>query len=357
MEKAESEIQSSNSNKLTNPKSKIKNQKLEILDGSIKDHFFDRFDWIWNTLTVTCLVFTTGCVIAILQPFVIGGLTVAEASAMIAQGAGITFVSKGALTKDGKVGVQNLLMKLGIASRWYSEVTFVASVLLLLLTAGLHASLPKLGEVYLQQGQDYRERGLLGEARRKYEKALELNPRKAATHIALGELDESLKDLESAESHYKQAIVEGNRLAFDRLGRTYLAREKPTEAETILRLGIRWTQDNAELQFSLNRNLGRALLEQKKYAEAQPFLNAAIARQQELPTAIAGRGMANCFLSQVSQSQGNQTRVLQQLNICRQIARPETVDEYQWLINAGLHDVTEKADTTAIVNSDTPVDR
>jgi tetratricopeptide (TPR) repeat protein len=206
-----------------------------------------------------------------------------------------------------------------------------------------------LGEVYLQQGQDYRAKGLLGEARRKYEKALELNPRKAATHIALGELDESLKDLENAERHYKQALVEGNRLAFDRLGRTYLAREKPTEAESILRLGIRWTQDNAELQFSLNRNLGRTLLEQKKYAEAQQFLNAAIAQQQQLPPAIAGRGMANCFLSQALQSQENQTSALQQLNICQQQARPETLDEYQWLINSGLHDAAEKADTTAIV--------
>jgi tetratricopeptide (TPR) repeat protein len=311
---------------------------------------FDRFDWVWNTLTVACLVYTTGCVIAILQPFVIGGLTVAEASAMIAQGAGIAFVSKGALTKEGKAGVQKLLVNVGIAPRWHSEVTFVASVLLLLLTASLHASLPKLGEVYLQQGQDYREKGLLGEARRKYEKALELNPRKAATHIALGELDESLKDLESAERHYKQAFVEGNRLAFDRLGRTYLAREKPTEAETILRLGIRWTQDNSELQFSLNRNLGRALLEQKKYAEAQPFLNAAIAQQQQLPTAIAGRGMANCFLSQVLQAQANQATALQQLNLCQQQARPETLDEYQWLINAGLQDVAAKADTTAIAH-------
>ncbi|NJR52372.1 MAG: hypothetical protein HC780_25155 [Leptolyngbyaceae cyanobacterium CSU_1_3] len=122
------------------------------------------------------------------------------------------------------------------------------------------------------------------------------------------------------------------------------------EAETILRLGIRWTQDNPELQFSLNRNLGRDLLEQKKYAEAQPFLNAAIAQQQQLPTAIAGRGMANCFLSQVFQSQGNQTSALQQLNLCQEQVRPETLDEYQWLIDAGLQDVAVKADTTAIAH-------
>jgi tetratricopeptide (TPR) repeat protein len=316
----------------------------------IKSQSGDRFDWIWNTLTVVCLVYTTSCAIAILQPFVIGGLTVAEAAATIAQGTGIAFVSKGALTQSGKAGVQKLLMKVGVAPRWYSEVTFAASVLLLLLTASLHALLPKLGEVYLQQGRDYREMGLLGEARRKYDKALELNPQKAETHIALGELDESLGELEKAETHYKQALVEGNLQAFDRLGRVYLAKGRPTAAEPILQLGLRWVPTNADLHYALNRNLGRALLEQKKYDQAQRFLNAAIAQQQQLPTRIAGRGMANCFLSQAFQAQGNQTSALHQLNLCQQQVRPETLNEYQWLINGGLHHVVEKADITAIVH-------
>lgn len=312
-------------------------------------HLDDRFDWVWNTLTVACLVYTTSCVIAILQPFVIGGLTVTEAAAMIAQGAGITVLSKGALTKEGQAGVQKLLKKVGIAPRWYSEVTLAASVLLLLITSSLHASLPKLGEVYLQQGREYHAIAQLGEARRKYEKALKLNPHQAAAHVALGELDESLGELENAEAHYRQARTEGSLLAFDRLGRVYLAQAEFEKAETILQLGLNETQNQAELQYSLSRNLGRVLLEQKQFEQSQRFLRQAIELEQKLPTTIPGRGMANCFLSQVLQAQGNSVSARQQLNVCQRTARPETLDEYRWLIKTGLRHIAEKTDTTAIV--------
>lgn len=79
-------------------------------------------------------------------------------------------------------------------------------------------------------------------------------------------------------------------------------------------------------------------------------MNAATAQEQPLPTNIPGRGMAKCFLSQAFQAQGSHPRALQQLNFCQQKARPETLDEYQWLINAGLQEVARKADITAIVH-------
>lgn len=310
-------------------------------------HSQGRWDWFWNALTAGCLVYTAGCATAILQPFVIGGLTVAEATAMIAEGAGLVFVAKGTFTGTGKSAVKRLLSKFNISPRWHGEATFGLSLVLLGLTAGLHASLPNVGKLYLQQGLEYRSRGLLGEARRKYDKALELNPQKAETHQALGELDEALGQFGAAEAHYKQAIAEGQTAGLEQLGRVHLAKNEPVQAETVLELALRQVKDPVG-QYPLHRHLGRAFLAQEKLVQAQKALQQAIVLERRRTDNPPGAGMAHCYLSQVFKQQNKEALSQSQLTRCQQLARPETLDEYQWLIRAGLHEVARTADTSAM---------
>lgn len=313
----------------------------------------DRYDWLWDTLTATALLLSSSYMVNTLQNFSVGGLGVLEAFSTIAHGAGIAIVGKGALTSDGKEKVKATLKKLNIPLYFYSEVTFGFSTLLLLGAYGLHSSLPYFGKRYDREGQKlYLQGDLLG-AENKYLQAISLDSDNVDIKTDLGVVYESAGEFDKASVQYKAALEIGNPQAFNNLSRIYISKGDPVIAETFLLMGLqRVTEDNSGLQYQLHRNLGWALLQQKKYPEAEQELKKAIEIDKRFPNSedkLPGEGMADCFLAQTMELQGQKEIAKQVWNDCKKFAKPEIIAEYKWFIDIGKRDLAADIDTSKVV--------
>lgn len=313
---------------------------------------WDRFDWVWNVLSAAALGLAGSYMFITLQAFAIGGLGVAEAFGTVAQATGLALIGKGALTSGGHKQVEKWLDKFGIPSKFHSEVTFGFAMLLLLGVYGIHTNLPS----YLhQKGQKAYDEGQLGEAEEKFLQAIQINPKNSDFYIPLGAIYESTGEFDKALEQYKNAVADGQPEGFNTMGRVYISRPNPLTkrpdpdlAETLLRAGLQRVEDDPGTEYQLRRNLGWALLAQKKYPEAEQELKAAIALDESIPEEQIGGGMAFCFLAESLTEQGNISEAEQYWLQCLDHARPETVGEYRWFIKIGQRDLATCLDTSGI---------
>lgn len=320
-------------------------------------HKRDRYDWLWDTLTAAALVLSGSYMVNTLQNFSVGGLGVLEAFGTIAQGAGIALVGKGALTSDGKEKVKSTLKKLNIPPHFYSEATFGFSTLLLLGAYGLHSSLPSWGNSYYKKGQEFYREGDLPAAENEYLKAIRLDSDNVNIRTDLGVVYESIGDIDKALTDYKHALKLGDPQAINNIGRIYINKNDPVTAETYLRMGLQRVtndKDKRDLQYQLHRNLGWALLKQKKYSQAEQELKEAIEIDKKVPNPedkLPGEGMADCFLAQTLELQGNKEIANQVWSDCKKFAKPETVAEYKWFIEMGQRTLADDIDTSKVVKN------
>jgi len=314
-------------------------------------HAWDHFDWVWNTLTVACLTIFAAYMTSLVPRFAVGGLSLLESFGVIGPSSLVALVLSSIKGGSGRDVIKQSLNKLGIPSYFQSEVTFAVSALLLVGAIATHANLPKIADLYYQQGRQYYQKGLLRKAQEQYQQALSLNPDNTKFRIALGEVYESLGELKLAEQQYKEAVRSGTPLGFNHLGRVYLQQGDALTADTLFHIGLQRTKDG-ETKFQLHRNLGWALLEQKKYDEAVQQLEAAIELDKQIPGQQIGGGMANCFLAKVMEFKGNTQIANQEWINCQKLARPETINEYRWLIRSGKPSLAAQVDTTSVVNTD-----
>ncbi|MEB3827229.1 tetratricopeptide repeat protein [Phormidium sp. CCY1219] len=319
---------------------------------------WDRFDWVWDALSAGALVLSGSFMVTTFQAFSQDGLGVGEAFGAIAQAAGLAVVSRGALTSDGQQKVKAGLSKINIPERFHSEATFGFSALLLLASYGVYDSVPDIGQFYYRQGQKLYEAGDLTAAKKKYLQAENLDPEKPEIKIALGEIYESLDEEDKALEHYKAAMEYGYGHGFNNAGRVYLSKgttgpdnSNTRYAETLLRLGLqRISADRyPNLAYQLRRNLGWALLQQEKYAQAEPELKQAIALNKTLDEDEVGGGMSYCFLGQLYEIQGKNQLALENWINCIDFANPETIEEYDWFIEVGKEEIANVVDTSSVV--------
>jgi Flp pilus assembly protein TadD len=311
-------------------------------------HPLDRFDWVWNGLTAGVLVLAGSLTVSIFQAFSVGGLSFEAILGTVAQGAGLAFIGKSALTLDGQQKIKNLLNHLKIQPYLHTEATFSLSLLWLLATYGLSLYLPT---VLYNQGVEFYQQGRLGKAESRYLQALKLAPEDTKINTALGLIYESLGAFDQALMQYQKALPEGNAAAFSNLGRVYINRidpitqkKDPALAETYLRMGldrIRLQPTNDFNKYQLHTNLGWALLEQDKYQQAH----------QELTTAIhlskKPAGIANCLLAKTLENLGDQSSAQQQWTVCQKF-QPALVSEYQWMTASAPQWVTQMIDTSSM---------
>lgn len=225
-------------------------------------------------------------------------------------------------------------------------------MLLLLAVYGINTNLPN----YLyQKGQKAYDEGQLGEAEEKFLQAIQLNPKNSDFYIPLGAIYESTGEFDKALEQYKNAVADGQPQGFNTMGRVYISRPNPLTkrpdpdlAETLLRAGLQRVGDDRGTEYQLRRNLGWALLAQKKYAQAEQELEAAIALDESIPEKQIGGGMAFCFLAESLTEQGNISEAEQYWLQCLDRARPETVAEYRWFINIGQRDLATCLDTSGM---------
>ncbi len=183
-----------------------------------------RFDWLWNALTISALALSASLIMTTLQSLAIKGLTWQQSFGAILQGAGLAAIGSSALTSEGQQKVRNILKKTGVPERFQSEATLIVSLMVLGGVYSLYNFLP--GRLYENGLSSYRQ-GELSDAEENFLQALELKPDDERSNIALGEVYESIGDLEKAIAQYKQALSSGNPKAFNNLGRVYIDRIDP----------------------------------------------------------------------------------------------------------------------------------
>lgn len=103
---------------------------------------WDKFDWVWNSLTVACLLFAASFATNTIQAFSQNGMNVLQTFGTFTQGAGLVLVSGGALTDKGQKAVKDILSSLKIPPEYQAEATLGFSALVLLGTYGINQSLP-----------------------------------------------------------------------------------------------------------------------------------------------------------------------------------------------------------------------
>jgi tetratricopeptide (TPR) repeat protein len=269
----------------------------------------------------------------------------------------LALVGQGALTTTGQQKVKTAFMFLKIPPRFYSKVTCLFALSFLLIVFGLHHYLP---DYFYVKGQAFYEQGHLMDAEEKYIQGQRIEPSDPRFNIALGEVYESLGSLDQALAQYQQALQQGVTRAFNDIGRVYVQRfdpikkrTEPIVAETYLRMGLQRAESDpntpVDTRYQLHRNLGWALIAQKRYAEAIVELEEAFVKDAQIVGKQIGGGMEACFLAYAHVQQGDAKKAQLRWTQCRERARPETIDEYKWFISIGQHQLANCIDTSSVV--------
>lgn len=269
------------------------------------NHRLDNFDWLWNALTVAFLTASLSLVIDISTRFLSGGAGLVSSLAVVSQSVLTLLTVGGVLTEAGRKGVEQTLSRFGIKTFLWQETKFGLSALLLLSLIGFKASLPEIANYFKEQGWKNYQSYQWDNAISDYERAINLDPDNAKAHRNLGLIYESLQDLDKAQAEYKLAIRGNLNSAYNNLARLHLLKQKPTEAIPLLwQLRVRPRAEQAStpeekfLKYNLEKNFGWARFQQKRYADAQPFLEDAIAIHETLPDEFKDNA-AHCLLAQV----------------------------------------------------------
>ncbi|WP_445172255.1 tetratricopeptide repeat protein [Microcoleus sp.] len=307
-------------------------------------------DPLFNGLTIAGLTAVGAYMTNFVQLFSTGGISLVESFGLLGQG-GLLLTVIHTLQNTGQEKIKNLLKKLNISPQFYSQASLGITAMLLLASVGVYNSLPQIGKWNYREGKKLYEKGLLEKAQAKYEQAAKIDPNNWEIQIALGQVYESLGDLEQASKEYKAALKRGYPHAFNNLGRVYISQKDLITAESLLRMGLqRVPKEDFQLNYELHQNLGLVLLKQKQYQAAEKELRQAVAIDQAIEGKELGGGMAYCLLEDVLEEKKDIKEQLRWKNMCLTYARPETLDQYKWFIETGKQDIASDIDTTGVVN-------
>ena len=327
----------------------------------------NRLDPLFNGLTIAGLTAVAAYMTTFVQLFSTGGFGFLETLGLLGQGGLILTVIR-TLQNTGQEKIKNLLKKLNISPQFHSQATLGITAMLLLASVGVNNSLPEIGKWNYREGEKLYEKGLLVKAKAKYEQAAKIAPENSDILIGLGEISESLGDLDQAQKLYQRVVERGDARAFNNLGRVYISsKKKLSDAESLLRIGLQEftkgpRKQDEQLNYELHLNLGWVLLEQKLYEEAEKELRKAVAIDEKIPEKQLGGGMAYCLLPEAMEGRKPQTNEKLPADDekeksdwekkCRIKARPETIDQYKWFIEKKKQDMVEYIDTSGVVNEE-----
>ncbi|MCP4691385.1 MAG: hypothetical protein GY859_25295 [Desulfobacterales bacterium] len=333
---------------------------------------WDRFDWVWNLLTMVFLGLSASFMVNIYKALSVGSLTVGATFSAIAQVGGLAVISQGALTQRGQEKTRELLGKLNIPSRFQSEATMLLAIILL---GTIYYSHGKLQEHYDMNGHKYYQEGRLGLAELTLLKGLQIDPVNVDYKENLGRIYESIGLQDKATEQYYFNVTAGELAGINDLGRTLINKKNQVTFETdpklaaaFLMMGLQRADSNEHpdqnLKYQLNRNLGWALMEAKKFDQAEKYLKEAIALDEKIHENQMGGGMAYCFLANAydekakaagaGEAQGDVSQLEEDAQKnwkeCVEKARPETVMEFKWFMRVARDDVAYFIDTSKIIS-------
>jgi tetratricopeptide (TPR) repeat protein len=327
-------------------------------------------DPLFNGLTIAGLTAVAAYMTTFVQLFSTGGISFAESFGLLGQG-GLLLTVIHTLQNTGQEKIKNQLKKLNISPQFQSQATLGITAMLLLASVGVNNSLPQIGKWNYQEGKKLYKQGLLVKAKAQYEQAAKIAPQDSDILISLGEIYESLGDLDPAQKLYQRVVERGDARAFNNLDRVYISKKKLSDAESLLRIGLQeFTKGSrkkeAQLNYELHLNLGWVLLEQGFYEQAEKELRKAVDIDEKIIEKQLGGGMAYCLLPEamkkVMEGRKDQTNEKQRADDekeklewekkCMSKARPETLEQYKWFVDKKKREIIEYIDTSGVVETE-----
>ncbi|MBD3886745.1 caspase family protein [Phormidium tenue FACHB-886] len=298
--------------------------------------------WIWTGLSTIALTASGALVLNLWSYFFAAGVAAASTSGIVLNSF-LTLVTGGsALTQVKQDGRDRLFTALKLPKWIWQPASSGAAVILMLMLVGVRTSLPLLAVRFQQAGEqkllaaDPDLDGALAD----YQQAIALNPGDAEAHYQLGVLYETLQKNEQAIASYQLALQSGSSTknkstllrAGNNLGRLYLLKGDTNKAfppleRTIGLIKANDLKTNPDIKtdyYSVLKNMGWLRVLQKRYVEAAPLLQQAIAFNPD-------RAAAHCLQAQVFEAQRQNQDALQAWEKCSQFAVRSFPEEDQWI--------------------------
>ncbi len=194
---------------------------------------------------------------------------------------------------------------------------------LALAAVGIHQiAFPQIARSLNEKGIEKLENGELGEALKYFKRSLKFNRNQPNALNNMGFVYEDLQEMDLASHYYRQAKKKGSPAGCSNEARLDIESQNYDRAEDLLRKCLNLTDTDVG-RYSIQKNLGWALLAQHHYNEAEETLRNAI---DLLPDA----GAANCLLAQVLEGQDRTDEALPQWESCWQNASDYYPEEIEW---------------------------
>ncbi len=295
-----------------------------FLEAPPASHPWNRFDWLWEVLTVVMVIVNFSLVTEFVTRFLKGGLDPLGAFAIITQSLVAALAAGGTLTTAGRNFIDRAIETLHIPQHFQHEVKLALAVLVFFFLLSLNASLPYIANVYVQRGLTEQQEHQFASALDNYRRATELDPNNMRAHYLLGNSYEQLQQLDKARSTYQVAVLGNLTEAFNNLAHLYIVQDKDYSAAAALLIqGLQQNPEDDQIRSILLKNLGWARLGQKRYQEAQAHLKEAIHLNSQ-------GGAAHCLLAQVLEAQGKKAVALKSWQNCSSYANGQNPDEDSW---------------------------
>ncbi|MEO0867588.1 MAG: hypothetical protein AAFY17_03890 [Cyanobacteria bacterium J06642_11] len=347
-------------------------------------HSLDRFDWLWNFLSTVSLIISTSFLTITAQAFsVVGGFDLLQTLSTLSQATGLVVIAGGTLTQRGQRLVKKTIAKFNIPTYFHSEVTLLASLLLLLISYGVHNALPQFSNYYYHRGLKAQQAGNLYIAINYYKEAIAFNPEATAPHNHLAEVYQNLERFQEAQVEYQDGLLKGDLVALNGMGTLSLAavNNNPSDAfgelsglldaEVLFRIGLNKLEGveasdekTPFLKASLHRNLGITLMKRSESTdvevEQQALLTTATQHFQKsvaIEQAIAsetthpGQGVAYCYLAALAEQDDNSINAENYWQACKTQAYPASLEQYEDILRLGTGAIGLQLNTRHILKS------
>jgi tetratricopeptide (TPR) repeat protein len=211
-------------------------------------------------------------------------------------------------------------------STWHNFINFIKPGVPLLLSSVLLGSGFGLSWLANWYGVTHHLAGELPKAQSGYDWALKFNPASASGHYNLGNLYEDQKNYQAAREQYSKAMQDDfvAASAYNNKARLYIIQDNnPTAAFDLLQKALPLAKDKI-VKSDIHKNMGWALLKQRRYEEAETHLRTAI----ELTRSQAS---SYCLLAQILDRRGDKKAALVQWQQCLGYASMYNKDEAIWI--------------------------
>lgn len=211
-----------------------------LLDPITPKLFRDRFDWLWRFFSLILLTASLGFVADISKQVLSGGPDIAGVFGVIVPTVLTLLASEGALTQNGREGIEYVLTSLKVDKSLWDEFICLAAGLLLGSLILFWYSLPLIADKhYINLGDKAYEAGQLTVAEDNYKRAIKLNPENTEVYEKLGDVYQELLDDNKAIENYKIAW-NGNQIeAADEIATLYFKQHNYQQADKWLELALK----------------------------------------------------------------------------------------------------------------------